>query len=60
MKILEWLVCGSISWGIAMSVFKIVTICCGLDFSLLAASGIWLLLGYLKWFFSIGKKESTE
>ena len=60
MKILEWLLFTFISWGISMSIFKIVTLCCELNFSLLAASGIWLLLGYLKWFFSIGKKENTE
>lgn len=47
-----------ISWGISMAVFKVVTVLAGVSFDLKVASGIWLLLGYLKWFFIWDRKES--
>lgn len=47
-----------ISWGISMTVIKVVTVLTGISFDLKIASGIWLLLGYLKWFFIWDRKES--
>lgn len=47
-----------ISWGISMAVFKVVTVLTGIVFDIKIASGIWLLLGYLKWFFIWDRKES--
>jgi hypothetical protein len=58
MKLLIGLIGAIVSWGICMAVFKIVALCCDLNFNLLVASGLWLLLGYLKWFFIWDRKES--
>lgn len=51
MKFLMGLIGAIVSLGISMSIFKLVTVLTGLTFDLKIASGLWLLLGYLKWFF---------
>ena len=33
-----------VSWGIVVGLIKLITICFGLDFSLLTATGIWLVI----------------
>lgn len=58
MKFLIGLIGAIVSWVISMAVFKVVTVLAGVSFDLKVASGIWLLLGYLKWFFIWDRKES--
>lgn len=59
MKFLTGLIGAIVSWGISMSIFKLVTVLNGLTFDLKIASGLWLLLGYLKWFFIWDRKENN-
>lgn len=59
MKFLIGLIGTIVSWGISMSIFKVVTVLTGLTFDLKIASGFWLLLGYLKWFFIWDRKENV-
>lgn len=59
MKFLMGLIGAIVSWGISMSIFKLVTVLTGLTFDLKIASGLWLLLGYLKWFFIWDRKENN-
>lgn len=58
MKFLIGLIGAIVSWGISLTVFKVVTLLTGLNFDLKIASGFWLLLEYLKWFFIWDRKES--
>lgn len=58
MKLLIGLIGAIVSWGISMLIFKVATVLTGLTFDLKIASGVWLLLGYLKWFFIWDRKES--
>lgn len=60
MKFLTGLIGAIVSLGISMSIFKLVTVLTGLTFDLKIASGLWLLLGYLKWFFIWDRKESDQ
>ena len=41
----------AISWAITIGIIKLITICFGWTFSLLIASGIWLVLVILSEFF---------
>lgn len=58
MKFLTELIGTIVSWGISMLIFKVATVLTGLSFDLKIASGVWLLLEYLKWFFIWDRKES--
>lgn len=58
MKFLIGLIGAIVSWVISLTVFKVVTVLTGITFDLIIASGLWLLLGYLKWFFIWDRKES--
>lgn len=38
----------TISWMIVCGIIKLITLCCGLAFSWLVATGIWLILLLIK------------
>ena len=40
-----------LSWGVTVGIIKLITLCFGLEFSLLIATGIWLLLTLVGSFF---------
>ena len=58
MKLLIGLIGAIVSWVISLTVFKVVTVLTEITFDLKITSGLWLLLGYLKWFFIWDRKES--
>lgn len=47
----------AVSWGVNVGFVKLITLCFGWNFSLLTATGIWLILYMIKLAFS-SKKES--
>ena len=46
----------ALSWGVTVGIIKLITICFGWEFSLLVATGVWLILLLIKWAVG-GKKE---
>lgn len=49
------LLCGAISWAITTGVIWLIFLCFSLNFSIMIATGIWLVLLLLKGVFSGGK-----
>lgn len=47
----------AISWGIVVGIIKLITLCFGWEFSLLVATGIWLIMMLAKMVFSGFKKD---
>lgn len=47
----------AISWGIVAGIIKLITLCFGWEFSLLGATGIWLIMILVKMVFSGFKKD---
>ena len=45
------LICSLLSWGVTVGIIKLITLCFGLEFSLLIATGIWLVLALVGSFF---------
>lgn len=43
----------AISWAVTVGIIKLITMCFGLPFSLLAATGIWLIMILLKSIFNV-------
>lgn len=43
------------SWGATVGIVKLITMCFGLEFNLLIATGIWLVLSLLGSFFKSSK-----
>lgn len=41
----------ALSWAITIGIIKLITMCFGMTFSLLAATGIWLILCLVSGFF---------
>lgn len=41
----------AISWGVTVGIIYLITLCFGLEFSLLMATGIWLVLTLVGSFF---------
>jgi hypothetical protein len=50
------LLCG-VSWGIEISIFKIIAFCFGWQLSIKTATGIWLVSVILNAWFSKGKSD---
>ena len=46
-----------ISWGIVVGIIKLITLCFGWEFSLLGATGIWLIMMLVKMVFGGSKKD---
>lgn len=47
----------AISWGIIVGIIKLITLCFGWEFSLLGATGIWLIMMLVKMVFGGFKKD---
>ena len=47
----------AISWGIVVGIIKLITLCFGWEFSLLGATGIWLIMVLIKMVFGGSKKD---
>ena len=45
-----------ISWGICCGLLKLISICFGLNFSVKVATGIWLVLAFIKLLRGANKK----
>ena len=50
-------VLGAISWIITCGIFYLITLCFGLEFSWLTATGIWLVIILLKSIFNVTVKN---
>ena len=55
--IVMFLVLGAISWLITCGIFYLITLCFGLEFSWLAATGVWLIMVLLRSIFSVTVKN---
>lgn len=55
--ILLFIVCCFTSWAITTGMIYLICLCFSLEFSILTATGIWLVLCLLYWFF---KKKGGE
>ena len=55
--IVMFLVLGAISWIITCGIFYLITLCFGLEFSWLAATGVWLIMVLLRSIFSVTVKN---
>ena len=55
--IVMFLVLGAISWIITCGIFYLITLCFGLEFSWLTATGVWLVLILLKSIFNTTNKN---
>ena len=55
--IVMFLVLGAISWIITCGIFYLITLCFGLEFSWLTATGVWLVLVLLRSIFSVTVKN---
>ena len=55
--IVIFLVLGAISWIITCGIFYLITLCFGLEFSWLAATGVWLIMVLLRSIFSVTVKN---
>ena len=55
--IVIFLVLGAISWLITCGIFYLITLCFGLEFSWLAATGVWLIMVLLRSIFSVTVKN---
>jgi len=47
----------ALSWAITVGIIKLITLCFSLNFSLLPATGIWLILCAIKLIFCKSKKD---
>lgn len=56
MKILTTIVGFAVSYGISIGVIKLITLCFGISFSLAYATGIWLIVVLLNFWFYKDKK----
>ena len=50
----------ALSWGITSAIVWLITLCFGLEFNLLYATGIWLMLSLLSSVFSGGVKVNMK
>lgn len=50
-------VLGAISWIITCGIFYLITLCFGLEFSWLTATGVWLVMVLLRSIFSVTVKN---
>ena len=48
---------GAISWLITCGIFYLITLCFGLEFSWLTATGVWLVMVLLRGIFSVTVKN---
>ena len=55
--IVIFLVLGAISWIITCGIFYLITLCFGLEFSWLTATGVWLVMVLLRGIFSVTVKN---
>ena len=55
--IVMFLVLGAISWIITCGIFYLITLCFGLEFSWLTATGVWLVMVVLKSIFNTTNKN---
>ena len=55
--IVMFLVLGAISWLITCGIFYLITLCFGLEFSWLTATGVWLIMVLLRSIFSVTVKN---
>ena len=55
--IVMFLVLGAISWIITCGIFYLITLCFGLEFSWLTATGVWLVMILLRSIFSVTVKN---
>ena len=55
--IVMFLVLGAISWLITCGIFYLITLCFGLEFSWLTATGVWLVMVLLRGIFSVTVKN---
>ena len=55
--IIAVIVAMAISWGIVVGIIKLITLCFGWEFSLLGATGIWLIMVLIKMVFGGSKKD---
>ena len=55
--IVMFLVLGAISWLITCGIFYLITLCFGLEFSWLTATGVWLVMVLLRSIFSVTVKN---
>ena len=55
--IVMFLVLGAISWIITCGIFYLITLCFGLEFSWLTATGVWLVMILLKSIFNTTNKN---
>ena len=55
--IVIFLVLGAISWIITCGIFYLITLCFGLEFSWLTATGVWLVMILLRSIFSVTVKN---
>ena len=55
--IVMFLVLGAISWIITCGIFYLITLCFGLEFSWLTATGVWLIMVLLRSIFSVTVKN---
>ena len=55
--IVIFLVLGAISWIITCGIFYLITLCFGLEFSWLTATGVWLIMVLLRSIFSVTVKN---
>ena len=55
--IVMFLVLGAISWIITCGIFYLITLCFGLEFSWLTATGVWLVMVLLRGIFSVTVKN---
>ena len=55
--IVMFLVLGAISWLITCGIFYLITLCFGLKFSWLTATGVWLIMVLLRSIFSVTVKN---
>ena len=55
--IVIFLVLGAISWIITCGIFYLITLCFGLEFSWLTATGVWLVIILLKSIFNTTNKN---
>ena len=55
--IVIFLILGAISWIITCGIFYLITLCFGLEFSWLTATGVWLVMILLRSIFSVTVKN---
>ena len=55
--IVIFLALGAISWIITCGIFYLITLCFGLEFSWLTATGVWLVMILLKSIFNTTNKN---